>query len=172
MDEMKIITEHRDELAARLQRLLTTEMKTLSPTRNLLQTTYSAAKAPLGKGENNERPQAANNATGIDRNLLCPSHTNAEAPNDYVPKWVGHDQIPEFKARRLSGYNHFLMHAQGTSRLTNIESQLKTEFPGAGAGYIPMRQPLDKPLIDKYGPPVDVSCCIVYRAKHERSHAG
>ena len=61
MDEVTIITEHRDELAARLQKLLTTEMKPLSPTRDLLQTTYSAAKAPLGKGENNERPQAAKN---------------------------------------------------------------------------------------------------------------
>ena len=123
-------------------------MKSLSPARDLLQTTYSAAKAPLGKGENNERLQAAQNAAGIDRDLLCPPHTNAEAPNDYVPKWVGHDQIPEFKARRLSGYNHFLAHAQGSSGLTNIESQLKTEFPGAGAGYIPMRQPLDEPLIE------------------------
>ena len=35
MDEVKIITEHRDELAARLQKLLTTEMKPLSPTRDL-----------------------------------------------------------------------------------------------------------------------------------------
>ena len=40
MDEVKIITEHRDELAARLQKLLTTELKPLSPTRDLLQTTY------------------------------------------------------------------------------------------------------------------------------------
>ena len=48
MDEVKIITEHRDELAARLQKLLTTEMKPLSLTRDLLQTTYSAAKAPPG----------------------------------------------------------------------------------------------------------------------------
>ena len=148
MDEVKIITEHRDELATRLQKLLTTEVKSLSPTRGLLQTSYSAAKAPLGKCENNERPQAANKAAGIDRDLLCPLHTNAVAPDDYVSKWMDHDQIPEFKARRLSGYNHFLAHAQRTSELTNIESQLKTEFPGAGAGYIPMRQPLDEPLIE------------------------
>ena len=36
MDEMKIITEHRDELATRLQKLLTMEMKSLSPKRDLL----------------------------------------------------------------------------------------------------------------------------------------
>ena len=102
MDEVNIITEHRDDLAARLPKLLTTEMKSLSPSRDLLQTTYSTAKAPLVKGEsNNEGPQGANTAAGIDRDLLCPPHTNAEAPNDYVPKWVAHDQIPEFKARRL-----------------------------------------------------------------------
>ena len=91
MDEVKIITEHRDELAARLQKLLITEVKSLSSTTDLLQTTYSAAKAPLGKGENNERPQAANNPAGIDRDLLCSPHTNAEASNEFVPKCVGHD---------------------------------------------------------------------------------
>ena len=46
MDEVKIITEHRDYFAARLQKLLTTDMKSLGLTRDLLQTTYSAAKAP------------------------------------------------------------------------------------------------------------------------------
>ena len=102
----------------------------------------STAKAPLVKGEfNNERPPAANNAAGIDRDLLCPPHTNAEALNDYVPKWVAHDQIPEFKARRLSVFNHFLAH------YCNLESQLKTELPGSGAGYISMCQPLVEPLL-------------------------
>ena len=43
MDEVKIITKHRDELAARFQKLLTTVMKSLSTTRDLLQTMYSAA---------------------------------------------------------------------------------------------------------------------------------
>ena len=129
--------------------MLTTEIKSLSPTRDLLQSTYSTAKAPLVKGEsNNEGPQAANNVAGIDRDLLSPPHTNVETPNDYVPKWLAHDQIPEFKARKLSGYHHFLAHARKTSGLKNIELLLKTEFPGSGTRYMPMRQPLDEPLIE------------------------
>ena len=91
MDEVQIITEHREELAARLQKLLTMEVKFLSPTRDLLQTTHSAVKAPVGKCENNERSLAANNAAGIDRDLLCSPHTNAEASNEFIPKCVGHD---------------------------------------------------------------------------------
>ena len=148
LDEDKIITEHRDALAVRLQKLLTIGMKSLRPASGLLQATYSTVKAPRVKGEfNNEGPPAANTDAGMDRDLLCSPHTNTEAPNDHVSKWVALDQIPEFKARRLSGYNHFLAHVKGASGLTNIESQLKTEFPGSGAGYIPMRQPLVEPLL-------------------------
>ena len=120
IDEVKIITEHRDDFAARLHKLLTTEKKSLTPRRDLLQATYPTAKAPLVKGKlNNEGPPAA--------------LTTADAPNDYVPKWVALDLIPEFKARRLSGYNHFLAQAKGASGLTNLESQLETELQNFAA---------------------------------------
>ena len=124
-------------------------MKFLSPARDLWQATYPAAKVPLVKGEfNNEGPPAANNAVGIDHDLPCSPHITPKAPNDYVRKWVAHDLIPEFKARRLSGYNHFLAQAKGASELTNLESQLKAELRGSGAGYIPMHQFLVKPLLE------------------------
>ena len=149
IDEVKIITEHRDELAANLQKLLTMEQKPLSPTRDLLQAINSTAKTPLVRGEfYNDGPPVTNNTTSIDRDLLCPPHTTAEAPNDYVPKWIDHDLIPEYKARRLSGYNHFLAQVKGTSELTNFESRTNAELLGSGASNMPMRQPLVEPLLE------------------------
>ena len=59
INEVKIITEHRDELAANLEKLLTMEQKSLSPTRDLLQATNSTAKTPIVRGEfYNEGPQS------------------------------------------------------------------------------------------------------------------
>ena len=121
----------------------------MSPARDLLQATNLIAKMPLTRGEfYNEGPPVTNNAAGIDRDLLCPPHTTAEAPNDYVPKWVGQDLIPEYKATRLSGYNHFLAQVKGPNGLMNLESQTKTELPGSGTSSMPMRRPLVEPLLE------------------------